>query len=230
MRNLIFSILTADSPIPVPCFFESFPIYWHLMDEKQLIERAKAGDFSAFTELVEAHKVKLFALVRRLAGNEQDAEDIMQETLLKAIDKIDTFRGDSSFGTWIYAIALNEARGHIIREKQRDLRSIEDYLPDHDGRPEKSTAHHPLFEWEDPHRRLESKELRRIIEEGMQQLPYNYREAFVLRFIEDLPVKEVAALIGESEAAAKSRILRARLALREFLAGKFEVSHDQKMS
>jgi RNA polymerase sigma-70 factor, ECF subfamily len=200
------------------------------MDEKQLIEQAKGGDFSAFMELIDAHKVKLFSLVRRLAANEQDAEDIMQDSLIKAIDKIDSFRGDASFGTWLYAIALNEARGHLLREKQRDLQSIEDFMPGHNGRPEKGAAHHSLFEWEDPHRKLESKELRHIIEEGLSELPYIYREAFILRFIEDLSVKEVAALIGETEAAAKSRILRARLALREFLAAKFEVSHDQKMS
>ena len=87
------------------------------MDEKQLIEQAKGGDFSAFMELINAHKVKLFSLVRRLAANEQDAEDIMQDSLIKAIDKIDSFRGDASFGTWLYAIALNEARGHLLREK-----------------------------------------------------------------------------------------------------------------
>jgi RNA polymerase sigma-70 factor, ECF subfamily len=200
------------------------------MNEKQLIERAKSGDFSAFMELIDAHKIKVFSLVRRLAGNEQDAEDIMQDSLLKAIDKIDTFRGDSSFGTWLYAIALNEARGHLLREKQRDLKSIEDYIPMHSGGSEREESSHSLFEWDDPHRKLESKELQNIIEEGLVNLPYDYREAFVLRYIDELSVKEVAALIRESEAATKSRILRARLALRDSLARKFEVNHDRQMS
>jgi RNA polymerase sigma-70 factor, ECF subfamily len=200
------------------------------MDERQLILLAKEGDFSAFTELINAHKGKVFSLARRLAGNEQDAEDIVQESFLKAIDKIDTFRGDSSFGTWLFAIALNEARAHLGREKQRDLRSIEEYLPSHDDSEHQQSGSQKLYNWEDPHSKLESEELQSIIDDGLEDLPYIYREAFVLRYIEDLSVKEVATILGESEAATKSRILRARLALRDYLAKKFEVINGTQVS
>jgi RNA polymerase sigma-70 factor (ECF subfamily) len=197
------------------------------MDERLLIARAKDGDFSAFTELIDAHKAKIFALARRLAGNEQDAEDIVQDSLLKAIDNIDSFRGDSSFGTWLFSIALNEARGHLARQKRQDLLSIEEYLPSHESNSADKTAHHRLFDWDDPHSKMETSELSELLDEGLSELPYIYREAFVLRYVEELSVKEVAAMIGESDAATKSRILRARLALREHLAKRFEVQHGR---
>ncbi len=197
------------------------------MDERLLIARAQKGDFAAFTELIDAHKAKIFALARRLAGNEQDAEDIVQDSLLKAIDNIDSFRGDSSFGTWLFSIALNEARGHLARQKRQDLRSIEEYLPSHEDNDADKPAHHRLFDWDDPHAKLEASELSVIIDEALAELPYLYREAFVLRYNEELTVKEVAAMIGESEAATKSRILRARLALRDYLAERFEVQHGR---
>lgn len=197
----------------------------HQMDEKQLVARAQAGDWKAFTELLEAHKTKIYALVRRLAANPQDAEDVIQETLLKAIDNIDRFRGDSSFGTWLYTIALNQARAHFAGRKRVELKPIEDYLP---GGHSEAHDTGGLFDWQDPHRVLEAQELREVIDKALAQLPYHYREAFLLRYIEDLPVKEVARVIGESEAATKSRILRARLALREYLSSVFEESYAKK--
>jgi len=195
------------------------------MDERPLVAQAKQGDFRAFTQLVDAHKAKIFALARKLAGNEQDAEDIVQESLLKAIDNIDMFRGDASFGTWLFSIALNEARGHLARQKRRELRSIEEYLPAQESHTTDVSTSQRLSDWADPHSKLESEELQRIIDQGLSDLPYIYREAFVLRYVEDLSVKEVAEMIGESEAATKSRILRARLALRDYLAKQFEVKH-----
>jgi len=200
------------------------------MNEKELIKRAKSGDFEAFTVLIEAHKSKIYALANKLAGNSEDAEDIVQETLLKAIDKIDQFRGEASFGTWLYSIALNQARAHYAKAKQADLKPVEEYLP---GAHEHGTEHahegFTLFDWEDPHRIMESAELKRVIDEEIAKLPYKYREAFTLRYIEELPVKEVAKIIRESEAAAKSRILRARLALREALSNIFEERYGRQV-
>jgi RNA polymerase sigma-70 factor (ECF subfamily) len=189
------------------------------MDERALIARMQAGDFEAFTELVDAHKDKIYALVHRLVGNKENAEDIIQETFLKAIDNIGQFRGESSFGTWIYAIALNLSRAYYAKQKQMDLLPIDDYLP-------KSEAAHrgqsPLLDWQDPHRVLETRELRETVNKALESLPYKYREAFLLRYYNELSVKEVARLIGESEAATKSRILRARLAMREYLSTRMD--------
>jgi len=199
------------------------------MNEAELIKRAQSGDFEAFSELISHHKEKVYGMVTRLSGSRDDAEDIMQETLLKAIDNIDKFRGDSSFGTWLYAIALNQARLLFSKQRQTELQPIEEYFPGGDHGNDHTSGEYRLFDWQDPHSRMESEELRKAIDSAVNSLPYKYREAFLLRYIEELPVKEVARLTGESEAAAKSRILRARLAMRDKLSSIFEEKYGKKM-
>jgi RNA polymerase sigma-70 factor (ECF subfamily) len=198
------------------------------MNERELVAQAQSGDFEAFIKLVDAHKGKVYAMVRRLAGNEQDAEDIMQDTLLKAIDKIEQFRAEASFGTWLYSIALNQSRAQFSKSKQADLKPLEEYLPMKSA--EGSHEEINLFDWQDPQRVLEIQELRGTLNTAVAELPYKYREAFLLRYIEELSVKEVARLTGQSEASAKSRILRARLALRDRLSGEFEEKYGQELS
>ena len=198
--------------------------------EKELVARAQAGDFQAFTELIDAHKNKIWAVARKLTGNTQDSEDIVQETFLKAIDNIDKFRGESSFGTWLYTIALNLARAHFAKQKRTDLKPIEEYVPGGGSETINDHSHADLFDWRDPHKILESAQLKKIIDEALDELPYMYREAFVLRYFEEMSVKEVAEMIHESEAAAKSRILRARLALRDKLSKVFEDTYGQELS
>jgi RNA polymerase sigma-70 factor (ECF subfamily) len=200
------------------------------MDEQQLVARAKSGDFDAFNALINMHKGRIFALAARMTGNEQDAEDIVQDTFIKAIDKIDQFRGDASFGTWLYSIALNESRAALSRQKQTDLADVEDYLPSGGTHTNDTAGAARLFDWDDPHKALENEELRRIIDELIAELPYKYRAAFILRYQEELSIKEVARLIKESEAATKSRVLRARLALRDKLSKIFEDRYGQGMS
>ncbi len=198
------------------------------MTETTLIARAQAGDFDAFLELVREHQQSIYALAKRLTGSAEDAEDVLQETLLKAIDKIDTFRAESTFGTWLHAIALNEARRIYSSQQRTDPKPIEEYLPPRlsSGAPPNSGV--ALFDWGDPAAYVERVELADIIDAALIELAPPYREAFVLRYLEELPVKEVAALIGESEAATKSRILRARLAMRDHIATKLEVSYGKR--
>jgi RNA polymerase sigma-70 factor (ECF subfamily) len=199
------------------------------MNETQLVQAAQSGDFEAFSTLIGQHKDRIYGLARKLSGNAEDADDIVQETFLKAIDNIDKFRLEASFGTWLHSIALNEARALFAKRKQTDLRPLEEYLPAGHGISDARSESPRLFDWHDPHKALEDDELRRITDEAIQSLPYIYREAFLLRYIEEMSVKEIAEQIGESEAAAKSRILRARLALRDFLSKRFEDSYGQKM-
>ncbi len=202
------------------------------MNERELVKQAQAGNFEAFTDLINAHKKKIYALSWKLTGNSQDAEDIVQETFLKAIDKSDTFRSEASFGTWLYTIALNLGRAQFAKRKQAELKPLEDYLPghDHSALDASDPVHSRLFDWKDPHQELESAQLREAINSALEELPYKYREAFILRYFEEMSVKEVAEMTGESVASAKSRILRARLALRESLSKKFEDSYDQRLS
>ena len=199
------------------------------MNEKELILRAKSGDFDAFTTLVAKHQSKIYHLALKMTANQQDAEDVVQETLLKAIDKIDQFRGEAAFGTWLYTIALNQTRAILSKEKSRDLKPVEEYLPSDHSSNNSTDAGRKLFEWKDPHKLLEQTELRGQINKALAELPAQYREAFLLRYFEELPIKEVAKLIGESVAATKSRVMRARLAVRNSLSSIFEDRHGQEV-
>lgn len=192
------------------------------MNERELVKKARAGDFKAFTALINAYSSKLYALARRLSGNDQDAEDIVQDTFLKAIDKIDQFRGEASFGTWLYSIALNEGKSLLVKQKRTDLKPIEEYLPSNTAQEMHDGSHLKLFDWKDPHEVLEDGELRKVLDEAVNELPYEFRVAFLLRYYEELPIKEIAGILGESVAATKSRVLRAKLALRDRLSRVFE--------
>ncbi|MFH2048524.1 MAG: RNA polymerase sigma factor [bacterium] len=191
------------------------------MDERQLVAKAQSGDFDAFLLLVNDHKGKVYNLALKMTGSVQDAEDIVQDTLVKAIDKIDQFRGESAFGTWLYSIALNQTRALLATNKRTDLMPVEEYLPSNNLHDNQENSLR-LFDWKDPHKLLEQNELRAIIDEAIETLPLKYKEAFILRYYEELSIKEVADLLGESVASAKSRVLRARLALRDHLSKVFE--------
>ena len=200
------------------------------MSETELIKQAKAGDFSAFAELVNANKSKIYALALKMTANPDDAEDIVQETFLKAIDKIDQFREESSFGTWLYSIALNESRAHLGKQKHADLKPIEEYLPTKSADDLHQGNNHQLFDWKDPHQELEEDELRKIIQEVIDELPLKYKEVFLLRYYEELSIKEIAKIINETIASTKSRVLRARLAIRDQLSTIFEDRYGKKVS
>nr|MBN2277983.1 sigma-70 family RNA polymerase sigma factor [candidate division Zixibacteria bacterium] len=180
------------------------------MNEKELVKLARGGDFDAFNRLIMDQQDKIYRLAIKVTGNREDAEDIVQETFIKAVDKIDRFRMESSFGTWLYAIALNSIRAHMGSRRQHTLKPLEDYLP---GSHQNGSE--ALFDWGDPHKILEEKQLQAIIEDALADMPYKYSMPFILRYMEDMPIKEVARMSGLSLPAAKSRILRARLALRD---------------
>ncbi|TFH66035.1 MAG: sigma-70 family RNA polymerase sigma factor [Candidatus Zixiibacteriota bacterium] len=183
------------------------------MDERKLVEQAKAGDFTAFQSLVEPHQKRLFALAKKMTRNVQDAEDIVQDTLLKAIDNLEQFRAESSFGTWLYSIALNAGRHHLVHQKRQAMTPIEDLLA---GTTHHHDSHH-LREWRDPHSVMEADEIRKFISEAVDEMPAEYSVPFILRYEDELSIKEIADLLKLSEAATKSRVLRARLFLREKL-------------
>jgi len=198
------------------------------MDERQLVARAQKGDFDAFLLLVNDHKSKVYNLALKMTGSVQDAEDVVQDTLIKAIDKIDQFRGESAFGTWLYSIALNQTRALMAKENKTDLKPVEEYLPSNNS-ADHSNESLRLFDWKDPHKLLEQNELKEIIDEAIESLPLKYKVVFLLRYYDELSIKEVAELIGESVASTKSRVLRARIALRDHLSKVFEDSYGRKL-
>jgi RNA polymerase sigma-70 factor (ECF subfamily) len=185
-------------------------------DELSLIERVLAGDSRAFEPLVRRHERRVFRVALAVLGNIQDAEEAMQDTFVKVFRHLGQFRRESRFSTWLTRIAINEA----LQKRQRR----KDFAP-LDESHEKCASFVPQrYEaWRsDPESIYGKRQIRRLIEAAIESLPQIYREAFVLRDVEGMGAEEAAEAIGISVPALKSRLLRARLMMRESLAASFE--------
>ena len=182
------------------------------------MEKARAGDAQAFTELVNHYERKIYRLAKHITQNDEDAEDVLQEAFLKAYEHLDGFKGDSKFYTWIVRIAVNEALMRL--RKRKTDRSVPLDEPVELG--EESVARE-IAVWEDnPEQQYSQEEWRRILDEAVESLKPDFRTVFVLRDIEELSTEETAETLGISVPAVKSRLLRARLALRERLTRQFK--------
>jgi len=179
-----------------------------------LMERAKAGDFAAFEELVGRFQPRVYGLALRILGESHDAEDVVQQTFLSLIEHLGDFRGESAVAGWVLRIAANHAL-KLLR-KRRGLPTVPLTEPDDSY----SDLPHPQYiaPWRDDAVELASRrETRKLIDRALGELDDKYRAVFVLRDVEGFSVKEAAELLGISEANVKVRLLRARLALREKL-------------
>jgi RNA polymerase sigma-70 factor (ECF subfamily) len=185
-------------------------------DEKQIIRRAKAGDASAFAELVRRYSQRVYNLALRMMRNRQDAEDVLQETFLSAYEKIRDFDGRSTFYTWLYRIAVNASL-----MKLRSKHYTKTFVPLDDA--ETAELVKPvLVDWSQyPVDQLLDEEARNVMERAIQSLPDLYRSVFVLRDLEQLSTKETARILGLSEDNVKTRLRRARLFLRNLLSEYF---------
>ena len=187
-------------------------------DESALVAQAKAGDQSAFSELVNRYERKIYRLAKNITRNDEDAEDVLQDAFLKAYTHLDNFKGDSKFYTWIVRIAVNEALMRL--RKRKTDRSVPLDEPVELG---EETVQREIAVWEDnPEQQYSQEEWRRILDEAVDSLKPDFRTVFVLRDIEELSTEETAETLGISVPAVKSRLLRARLALRERLTRQFK--------
>ena len=178
------------------------------------LEALKAGDREAFSQLVETYSGKLYRLALKLLQNPQDAEDVLQETFIKAFRYIRGFDGRSSVSTWLYRIATNEALMQL-RRKHPETVSIEE--PDEDGDAEQEPLQ--IVDWCCmPEQELLSAETRRRLDEAVGRLPNTLKTVFLLRDIDDLSTAETAEVLNLTETAVKTRLSRARLRLREDLS------------
>jgi len=172
--------------------------------EAGLLARAQAGDVAAFERLSGAYADRLFMLLFRLLGDRAEAEDVAQEVMLRAWRGITRFRGQSSFFTWLYRIAVNEANRALDKRARRpagvSIGAGELELP---ADPE-----------EEPSRQAENSELRRTLNQALAGLPPPLRTAIVLRDVEGLSTQEAAEVAGVGQAAFKSRLHQARLRVR----------------
>jgi RNA polymerase sigma-70 factor (ECF subfamily) len=189
-------------------------------DDVSLIERVLAGDRRAFEPLVRRHERRVFRVTLAVLGNVEDAEEAMQDTFVKAFRHIGQFRRESRFTTWLTRIAVNEALQK--RQSRKDFVSLDDSRDIPEG-AEEQIAPRRFEAWRtDPERQYGKQELRQIIEKAVCSLPAIYGEAFVLRDIEEMSAEESAEAIGITVGALKSRLLRARLMMREALAVSLE--------
>jgi RNA polymerase sigma-70 factor (ECF subfamily) len=192
------------------------------IDESTLVALARQGDARAFGELVRRYEGKIFRLAQHITQNREDAEDVLQETFLKAYQHLDQFKGDSKFYTWIVRIAVNQALMKLRRRKTDKSVSLDETIDTGED-----TITREIAAWdEDPEQRFSREELREILDTAVDSLEPPYRSVFVLRDIEDLSTEETAEALNLSVPAVKSRLLRARLQLREKLTRYFKRKGD----
>jgi len=181
------------------------------------IEALQAGDRAEFARLVDTYSNQIYRLAMKMLNDAQDAEDVLQETFIKALRSIRTFEGRSSLSTWLYRIAVNESL-MLLRKRRPDVVSMEEDRQDQEGESEPVE----IVDWCClPEQELESAETRRFLDQAVQRLSPALRAVFVLRDIQGLPVRETAESLGISEVAVKTRLLRARLRMREELSTYF---------
>ena len=174
--------------------------------EAALVDRAQAGDRTAFEELVRRHADHLYAVVVRFVADGAEAEEVTQDAFLRAWRSIGRFEGRSRFFTWLYRIGINEAKRRAARRPPVTVVSLDDEpIPE---APDWSEA---------PETRMRQHDLRRVLEDAIRALPIEYRVPIILRDVEGLSTQEAAEVMDLGDAAFKSRLHRARLAVRRAL-------------
>lgn len=186
--------------------------------EQELIAQVQRGHSELFYELVRPYEKRVYAAALAILRDPSDAEDAAQEAMLKALANIRQFRAEARFSTWLIQITVNEALMRRRRERRVMVESIDD-------RRDEETDYTPrdLADWREiPSEALERKEVRQRLAQALASLDRKYREVFVLRDVEQLNIQETAEALGISVASVKTRLLRARLMLRDLLAGGWE--------
>ncbi|MBI4638658.1 MAG: sigma-70 family RNA polymerase sigma factor [Candidatus Rokubacteria bacterium] len=183
--------------------------------DEELVEGLRRGDPAAIEALVDRYGGWIHRVVRRMLDDSRDAEEVTQDVLLSVIQKIETFRGDAAFSSWLYRIAANAAYGRLRALRSRREVSLEPFLPVFDDEGRHAT---PVVDWssrlDDP---AVAEEVRGAIESSLGRLSEQYRAVFLLRDVEGLTNEDVAAALGLTVAAVKSRLHRARLVVRQQL-------------
>ena len=187
------------------------------MDESILVEKAKSGDRTALSQLVNTYSGRIYNLALRILRNKEDAEDILQETFMTVVEKLHTFDGRSGFFTWIYRIATN-ASLMKLRKKKLVFQEIAD-----DSEYNDSIESRLFVDWtQDPSINIYDEEVKKKIDEAVNKLSDIYRSVFVLRDIEGLSIKETSTILNLTEENVKIRLRRARQFLRDILSEYFE--------
>ena len=184
-------------------------------DDRAISEGLRAQDPTIVEGVIRSNSGRMLSVARRMLGNEADAQDAVQDAFLNAFRSLDSFHGDARLSTWLHRILVRAALMKLRRRRRKPETSIDDLLPKFrdDGH-----AVEPAVSWgESPTANLERQEVRDQVQNAIDRLPENYRTVLVLRDIEGMGTEEAAQMLGESPAAVKTRLHRARMALRGLL-------------
>jgi RNA polymerase sigma-70 factor, ECF subfamily len=179
--------------------------------DAELVERARARDEAAIRSIMQSNNRRLYRLARGILRNDSEAEDVVQETYVRAFTHLESFRGDSSLATWLARIAMNEALGRLRRQRP----GVEwTSLPP--GTLEAQIIQFPLSAAsEDPEKSMAQREIQHVVEHAIDELPEAFRIVFITRVIEGMNVEETAEILGLKPETVKTRLHRARTMLRE---------------
>ena len=180
--------------------------------EQELVSRARAGDTAAFEQLMLDSQDRVYTLCLRMTGDREDALDLAQETFFNAWRGLGSFQGNSSFSTWVYRLASNACIDFLRKRKRRQQGESPHSLDD-----EEAPLPEPADPRGSPEEELERRELRRAVERGLQALPDHHRQVLVMRELSGMSYQEIGAVLDLDLGTVKSRIARARLALKKFL-------------
>lgn len=182
-----------------------------------LVASALAGDVRAFETLIQKYDRQIFRIAQHITQNREDAQDVVQDAFLKAYEKLGQFQGNSKFYTWLVRIAVNESLMRLRKRRTGKMVSIDEDIETEDG-----SVPRDLADWSpNPEQNYSQTELAAILRKTIQGLPHGFRVVFVLRDVDGLSTEETAETLGLSVPAVKSRLLRARLQLRERLSRYF---------
>jgi len=201
---------------------ESIPLEAPVDDESELVEKARKGDASSFSVLLRRYEGKIFRLAMNITQNREDAEDVLQEAFLKAYEHLDQFQGNSRFYTWIVRIAVNQALMKLRKRRSDRAVSLDEQIDTGED-----TVVREIAAWDpDPEERFSREELHGILTGAIDELSPIYRTVFTLRDVDGLSTEETAEVLDLTVPAVKSRLLRARLQLRDKLTRFFKRKGD----
>ena len=184
------------------------------MEESTLIQRAMGGDAASFNTLMEAHERRMYAVALRMCGNHEDAQDCLQEAMLRIYRAISGFKAQSSFSTWVYRITMNACLDELRKRKSRPNTSLDGLL---------DTGWSPVDGGESPEGHAMRREMRRMLQRYIGELPEDMRAAVVLRDVEGYSYEEIAGILEANVGTIKSRISRGRERLREKIGARPEL-------
>ena len=192
-------------------------------NEQLLLEKAKAGDIAAFEELIESYQKKIFNLAYRILGNYEDAGDMAQEALIRIFRSIASFKEQSSFSTWVYRITTNVCLDEIRKKKNKKVISLDEEIRMEDGEIKRQIMSDDI----QPDAAAEIEELRTLVNGAINSLPEDQRLVITLRDIQGLSYDEISSVLNCPSGTVKSRINRARQALKNILSTRRELIDEE---